>query len=875
MSILFRRFIPLLLAGALNSAVLSAAPLPDTLLYSLFDPSTNAQSTARQGSSVAVDGNLVVVGVPGDEVGAHDAGTVKVYDATTGMLLHTLVNPHPSAGEFFGWAVGISGTWVVVGANSDKGGSNLVGDAVGSAFIYDLAGPTPTLPMITLTNPSPSSGDLFGHAVAISGNRVVIGSPGEDTDATDAGVVYVYDLSGAAPAVPQFVLRNPSPATNEGFGFTVAISGGLVVAATPFDGTGAPFAGSAYVFDLAGAAPTAPVYTLSNPNPAASDQFGYAVAISGTQVVVGANQDDTVGTDAGSAYVYDLGSASPSTPVLTLPNPAPGTGDNFGYSVAISGALVVVGVVYDDQGATDAGGVFVYDLASGTPGVPALVLNNPVPEMGDYFGSAVAISGTRVVVGTPNDDLGAANTGAAYLFDLSSSTPTEPRFVMAVPSPAFGDYFGRAVAISGTRVVVGADGDDTGATEAGRVYVYDLASPTPKVPIATLNNPSPAELDLFGWTVGIDGPRVVVGAYGDDAGGNNAGSAYVYDLSSATPTLPMLVLTNPTPAASDSFGAAVAISGTRVVIGALFDDTGANNAGSAYVFDVTSVQPTVPVATLTNPTPALNDRFGSAVAISGTRVVIGAYQDDSVSPDSGSAYVYDLSSPTPGVPVVTLNNPGSAFNDGDLFGYSVAISGVRVVVGAYRDSVDRGSAYVFDLSTARPTVPVAVLNNPSSGSFDYFGWAVAISGTLVLVGAPHADFGAGDSGTTYVYDLTGATPTVPVVTLNNPSPALADYFGWAVAVDGGIVVSSAYYDDTNAEDRGAVYIFGAKPALSIRPASLDRVTISWTPVAAAKFVLQKADSLAPANWSNAPSGAANPVTLPTADASRFYHLVQP
>ena len=236
------------------------------------------------------------------------------------------------------------------------------------------------------------------------------------------------------------------------------------------------------------------------------------------------------------------------------------------------------------------------------------------------------------------------------------------------------------MAISGTRVVVGAFRDDTGAIDAGSAYVYDLSSGTPTVPVATLNNPGPAVSDQFGESVAISGTRVVVGANADDTGATNAGSAYVYDLSSGTPTVPVATLNNPGPAAHDQFGLSVAISGTRVVVGANGDDTGATDAGSAYVYDLSSGTPTVPVATLNNPGPAAGDQFGFSVAISGTRVVVGAPFDDTGATDAGSAYVYDLSSGTPTVPVATLNNPGPA--GGDQFGFSVAISGTRVVVGA-------------------------------------------------------------------------------------------------------------------------------------------------------------------------------------------------
>jgi hypothetical protein len=216
--------------------------------------------------------------------------------------------------------------------------------------------------------------------------------------------------------------------------------------------------------------------------------------------------------------------------------------------------------------------------------VPVATLNNPVPATGDFFGNAVAISGTRVVVAAYADDTAAANAGTAYVYDLSSGTPAVPVATLNNPSPAMHDFFGTSVAISGTRVVVGAHGDDTGASEAGSAYVYDLSSGTPTVPVATLNNPGPGTGDFFGISVAISGTGVVVGAHADDTGASDAGSAYLYDVSSGTPTVPVATLNNPGPATGDLFGASVAIDGMRAAIGAPFDDSPQADKGSIYIY---------------------------------------------------------------------------------------------------------------------------------------------------------------------------------------------------------------------------------------------------------------------------------------------------
>jgi hypothetical protein len=193
----------------------------------------------------------------------------------------------------------------------------------------------------------------------------------------------------------------------------------------------------------------------------------------------------------------------------------------------------VVGASGDGTGAPFDGSAYVYDLSSPTPTVPFAILNALSPAVLEYFGGSVSVSGNTVVVGAAADSTGAVSAGSAYVFDLGSMTPTVPIATLYNPSPAYMDFFGSSVSVSGNNVVVGADSDDTGGFDAGSAYVYDLNSMTPTVPIATLNNPSPADFDYFGRSVSVSGNTVVAGAPGDDLGGPFDGSAYVYTLAPA------------------------------------------------------------------------------------------------------------------------------------------------------------------------------------------------------------------------------------------------------------------------------------------------------------------------------------------------------
>jgi hypothetical protein len=429
--------------------------------------------------------------------------------------------------------------------------------------------------VLTFTNPSPGLSDTFGAAVSISGTRLIVGAFQDDTAGDQSGRTYAYDLGGTSPTLPVFTWGYPAAPAGDLFGSSVAISGTRVVVGGYLDDTGASNAGRVHIYDLVNA---------TNPSRASADWFGFAVAISENRIVVGAHQDDTGAANAGIAYVYDLAGGTPIVPVLTLTNPSPAPGDFFGYSVSISGTRVVIGAPFDDAGAVNAGSAYVYDLSTATPAVPWVTLTNPGPAVADLFGSSVSISGTRLVVGVPSDDTGAVNAGSAYVYDLVASTPTAPVKTLNNPSPGFDDRFGYCVAISGTRVAVGCPRADFSATDSGRAYLYDLNSAVPSIPAFTLTNPSPAASNLFGASVALSGTRLVVGVPMGNSGATNSGFAYIYNLAGGTPVVPIDILNNPSPASGDNFGTSVAIDATIVIAGAPFDDTSGQDRGAAYVF---------------------------------------------------------------------------------------------------------------------------------------------------------------------------------------------------------------------------------------------------------------------------------------------------
>ena len=367
--------------------------------------------------------------------------------------------------------------------------------------------------------------DGFGSTVALSGTLMVAGAPYDDTGAPDAGSVYIYDLAGPTPTVPVLVIHNPSPVDGDYFGFSVALSGGyLVVGAMASDADQAD-AGLAYVYDLSAPAPTVPVWTLHPPSPVPGGQFGFSTAIAGSRVVVGASYAGAA--NEGVAYAYDLSGASPTQPVATFTHPSPAAGDQFGYAVAISGTRVLVGAPFVDAGALNAGAAYVYDLAGATPGAPSLALTNPSPSESDEFGYAVALSGPRALVGAPRKPLGVPHPGAAFAYDLGGASPANPTVTLRSPGLADGDAFGAAVALSGATALVGAPNRDVGAMDAGSVHTFNLAGATPSTPVATITNSTPLLGELFGTATALDGFTAIVGALSDTGSPGTRGASYV------------------------------------------------------------------------------------------------------------------------------------------------------------------------------------------------------------------------------------------------------------------------------------------------------------------------------------------------------------
>lgn len=373
----------------------------------------------------------------------------------------------------------------------------------------------------------------------------------------------------------------------------------------------------------------------------ASDEFGYAVAISGDTAVIGAYRDEVAGNEAGAAYVFiKIGGVWVQQQKLQSSDIA--AFDNFGISVAISGDTIAIGANSDDDGGTDTGSVYVFTRSTGV-WTQRTKLNASDAAASDFFGKSLSISGNTIAVGANGAEIG----GAAYVFTGSNATWTEQKKLTASDA-ASEDDFGQSIALSGDTLLVGAHADDDAGTSSGSAYVF-TRSGTTWTQQQKLTAADADENDQFGFSVGLSGNTIVVGSRFDSDSGRSSGSAYIFTRSGTTWNQ-QAKLTADDAATDDQFGVAVNICNDTVIVGASGNDDTAEGSGSAYIF-LRNGTTWAQQEKINASDPAENDAFGCAVAVDLYNVIVGAVFDAG----GGSAYTFDL---TPAYTLTVTNGTG-------------------------------------------------------------------------------------------------------------------------------------------------------------------------------------------------------------------------
>ena len=686
--------------------------------------SPNPATLGGFGSSVAASGNLVVVGAPDEpHNGVGGAGMVYLFNAT-GRLLASYSSPNLQANGYFGWSVGISGSYLIVGAPFE------------TRYGYANSGETYLINFETgatrlLLDPNPAAGTDFGFSVAISGTRAVVGAMSENGGGvTSAGAAYVYSVpTGNVVAT----LVSPEPTFIGEFGYAVAINGTFAVVGAPGEPNDFNPNGSAYGFNLA----THAVTLYSSSSPTGNGDFGGSVSTDGVTVLIGAHGETSENhSSAGRAYLFGESSGSLVSSTFWAPG-SPGSG-NFGNSVANLGSSVLIGAPFTNaSGNTSAGQAYLFNE------IP-LTVSSPAATSGGQFGRAVGISDGITIIGAPQETAGGQlDAGNAYLVNIDPS-PRLAVLKLSSPTPSSTGLFGFSVAIDGTTAVVGAWGESSGGdASAGNAYIFN--SQTGQL-VHALTTPNPTIGGNFGYSVATNGSAVVVGAPTETGSGvAEAGNAYLFNTTTGALEA---TLTSPNPVVGGRFGESVAFNGGTLLVGAP-EETGSGVATSGHAYLIASSSRAV-VVTLASPNAQSGGGFGISVALGGGLAVVGAPLETAAGyTDGGRAYVFSAATGS-----LTFSLESTYPQLGGYFGQAVATNGGTVVVGAYGENTlglsNAGGLYLFDGGSG------GVLDRFYSPNFQgsgFFGYSIAEGPARIVAGA----YTESSAGSAYVFCL-AATP---------------------------------------------------------------------------------------------------------------------
>lgn len=535
---------------------------------------------------------------------------------------------------------------------------------------------------------------------------------------------------------------------------------------------------------------------ISAPVQSNYDRFGYSVAISGDQVIIGADQEDedqnefNTNSNTGSAYIFREGMGGGENWGLArkITAPARGTYDGFGNAVSINGENALVGAMEEDEDGREentvdnSGSAYIYikTLGGGENwGLKSKITASTGAPGSAYFGFSVSISGNYAVVGAKFDQLDSdglnpiSSAGAAYILFNDAGTWKEVKKICA-PTRNSSDQFGAAVSINGDFVIVGAPYNAYDATEnnalfsAGTGYIFqkDKGGVNNWGLVKKITSSIRASGDNFGNAVAIYGDYVAIGAFFEDEDTNeqnyldNAGSVYLFkkDHGGTNSWGQLKKINAPLRSSYAGFGQSLSLSGNRLIVGAPYERISPNdyseNAGAAHIFEKDyggtdnwgAAQKLVP--NVRNSGSA----FGNSVCIDGTHAIVGAVSEgrdeyeSNFLVGSGAAYVFKKDLTGAGNWIELKKVVSQSRRAMDQFGSSVGISGdFAIVTATYGDetSYEDNSGLAVIIKKGQGGADNwgiwQRLSRTGSGNMDLYGFATAISGRYAIVGAPAED----------------------------------------------------------------------------------------------------------------------------------------
>ena len=722
------------------------------------------------GHSVAIDGNLAVVGSP-----YHDSnfrinnGAIFVYELQDDQWqqVATVSSPTDKSGDLFGWSVDIEDDTIVVGSLHDdmfdfNGGAAYVLYQGATTSDWDIA---QSLPASNVR-----IGDRFGVSVAIDSDLIAVGNRFANGAVINAGTVNVFRANEFRQFYEADIIESPIAAVAQ-FGWDVDIHNQQLVVGAPRSETG-----SAYLYQLNEWGHAWRETELVSDSIRTGDRYGYSVAISEGGVFVGSTLHDHAGViNTGAVYRFDATGEFQQK----LIQPDAQRGDQFGFALDADGFNVAAGGIGIEATGNNSGRVVEFGNESG-----AWLVNNVHDVEGAHrFGHAVAVSNDNVLASVPLQ-----NRVQSFLLEEGTQDFTFDYTIHQAATVLNGeaeDSFGWSVSSTDQWAIVGAPTAVTGNNiQGGAVWVFQRTDGAWNFH-SRLTPSTVAHGDHFGSSVDIQGNVLVVGSRLADSGNVDAGTAYVFELSGDQwKWTDRLFATGID--AGDQFGYSVAIDGNRIVVGAIYDESGeVVNSGTATVFEKLDASGWEATQTLIADSPQQGSRFGHDVSIGQSWLAVSS----PVAEQTGKVYTWRLEGQQWQFKAALAANDTGI---GDEFGNSISIEGTKLVVGAWKHDHNgiwnSGAAYAFEWNAGQWQQQQKLVSEANFGSliaWNRFGSSVDLDGQNLAVGSAFEDGAGEDSGAVYLFDTANWSLNARFTAHDSGSTQ-----GQSVSVAGNFIVSA-------------------------------------------------------------------------------------
>ena len=825
------------------------------------------------GSSVSLDGDRLVVGTPEDDgFSGSNTGAVYIFKRTgTTWTLEQEISDESSGftsllqSDFFGSSVSLDGDRLVVGTPEDNGFS---GSNTGAVYIFKRTGTTWTLEQEISDKSygftSLSYDDLFGSSVSLDGDRLVVGAPQDDGSGhwnTNSGAVYIFKRTGTTWTLEQEISDKSTSldrlAAGDKFGHSISLDEDRLAVGAPYDDSIGADKGAVYLFKRTGEIWTLEQeityynYNLGHTGVfpqvprdsylhAKFSHFGGSVSLDGNRLAVGSYlEGGHSGKSTGAAYIFRRTGTTwdlEQSIVDELPSfEHLYSGDWFGKSVVLDGLRLAIGAPGDGIDSTNSGAVYVFEKATDDLWSDTVkIRENPVTTPSSWQNFKTS---NTTEPNCDSNDVSLFGTAATTANTVSISSADNNKWVCfrAKNSADVYSYVKYKVDTDTPSVSITLSGDtltaSTTATDIATVPHWQNSEHT--------SNPNCANATI--WNDGSSVENVAYGNYycfkiSDLKGNTGYGK---YRVVQPTPSLSVIQTpteatalpsaSNPILAANDSFGTTVVLDGDYLAVGVPADDGDSGSAtGAVYVYKKSgstwALEQEISDRSAGFNHLDLNDKFGSAIALNGVLLAVGAPGDNGQSgADTGAVYVFRRAG-TVWLLEQEISDKSTGFMSllgGDSFGSSVALDGVRLAVGSPGDDgdsdYDTGAVYIFKRANNNWSLEQEISDQTGGfdklGSDNKFGVSVDMDGAYLAVGAEYDDGASGPyTGAVYIFKRTKSLwrlqQEISDQSVGFSNLEAEDYFGNQIDLDGAYLAVGAPGDNgASGIDTGAVYIF--------------------------------------------------------------------